>query len=370
MTNDNSQLPEPIEPDPPEAEAEPAGTALTVQVSPPAEPPPAAAPGRSPGYILLAIFAAALAIASAAYFTRDRAAKPEAAGAGVETTAPVTIDLPSASAPSTGGAHDAPNADNGPPPANKIFNDASSFKENLGEADPAASGGYINELPPAPHAAPDGGSNNALVGAAKRALQDDNADAPPAEEPEASLAPYDARALAGLEADARRALAFSALAAKARSGAPYTEELRAFLAERQDTPLPAFIADRAAAGVPAASTLAASFDGFHRAALAAGRRAEASGLGGRAAASLASLVNLRPSGAAKGGATAAILSRVEAAAAAGDLERALGEAASLRPEAAERLKPWLSDAEARVALEAALAGRERSLYARLAGGRL
>jgi hypothetical protein len=369
MTNDNDKPPAPTDPAPPEVEAEPVGTALQVQESPPPEPPPPAAAGRSPGLILLAIFAAVLAIASAAYFSRSRTPAPAAAAPDAKTPAPVTIELPSAAAPDTGGAHDAPGPAN--PSPDKIFNDASSFKENLSEGAPAAANeGYINELPPAPHATPDGGANNALRDAAKRALEDNEAETPPTDEPEASLAPYDARALAELETDARRALAFSALAARARSGDAYTEELTAFLAEPQEKPLPAFIADRAAAGVPAAATLAARFPDYHSAALAAGRRAEASNIGARAAASLASLVNLRPSGAAKGATTAAVLSRVEAAAIVGDLEAALAEAAALRPEAAGALAPWAADARARVALETALAERERSLYARLAGGRL
>ena len=40
MSNDNNQPPVPIDPAPPEVEAEPIGTALEVQDSPPAEPPP------------------------------------------------------------------------------------------------------------------------------------------------------------------------------------------------------------------------------------------------------------------------------------------------------------------------------------------
>lgn len=366
MTIDNSQLPEPVDKAPPDVEAEPVGTALQVQESPPAEPPPPAAAGRSPGLILLAIFAAALAIAGAAYFSRGPAPAP--AAPQTPSPAAVTIELPAATAPAAGGAHDGPGPAN--PAPDKIFNDASSFKETFGATDPAATKGYINDLPPPPHTTPDGGANNALRDAAKRALQDDGGDAPPTEEPEASLAPYDARALAGLETDARRALAFSALAAKARAGDAYTEELKAFLAEPQDAPLPALIADRAPGGAPTAAALAARFPEYHRAALAAGRRAEASSIGARAAASLASLVNLRPAGVMKGDTTAAILSRVEAAAAAGDLETALAEAAVLRPEAAAALQPWTGDAKARVALETALTARERSLYARLAGGRL
>lgn len=367
MTSDNSHLPEPVKPEPPEVEAEPVGTALKVQDSPPAEPPPPKAAGRSPGLVLLAIFAAVLAIAGAIYLSRDRAPKAAVAGTAPETPEAITIDLPLTQAPTSGGAHAAPGPAN--PSPDKIFNDASSFKENPGDADPAAAAGFINELPPAPHASPDGGANNALRDAAKKALQD-NDDPPQAEDPEAALAPYDARALAELETDARRALAFSALAAKARAGDPYTDELRAFLAEPQDRPTPAVIADRAARGAPTAAMLAETFAGLHRSALAAGRRAEASGPGARAGASLASLVNLRPAGAAKGDGAAAILSRVEAATNAGDLGAALREAAALRPEATAVLAGWLRDAEARVALDAALAERERALHARLASGRL
>ncbi len=368
MTNENSQLPEPVDPAPPDAEAEPVGTALQVQDSPPAEPPPPAAAGRSPGFMPLAIFAVVLAVASAVYFSRDRAPAATEAQAAPEAPAAVTIELPTAAAPDTAGAHDAPGAAN--PAPSKIFNDASSFKENLGDAAPAAAEGFINELPPAPHATPDGGANNALRDAAKRALQDDETVAPQTEDPEASLQPYDARALAELEADARRALAFAALAAKARSGAPYTEELAAFLAERQEKPLPAPVADRAGSGAPTPASLTAGFGDYHRVALAAGRRAEAAGPAARAGASLASLVNLRPAGAAKGNSTAAILSRVEASVSAGDFEAALREAAALRPEAAAALAPWTTEVAARVQLETALAGHERELYARLAGGRL
>lgn len=370
MTNDANQIPEPLEPQPPAVEAEPVGTALEVQDSPAAGPPPPKAAERSPGLVLLAVFAAVSVIAALAYFMRSRPADAPAASTAPETPAAISIELPSASAPAAGDLHGAPAEEGAPanPSPDKIFNDAASFKEDLGEAGQAAGDGYINELPPAPHSTPDGGANNALRDAAKRALEDDGA--PEAPQPEAGLAPYDEQALAALEADARRALAFSALAAKARSGAPYTEELKAFLAERQDKPLPAFIADRAPAGAPTAAALAARFAEVHGDALAAGRRAEASGPVGKIGASFASFINLRPSGPAKGGSTAAVLSRVEAAALSGDLGAALAEAAALRPEAAAALAPWLRDAEARVALEAALIEREDALHARLAGGRL
>lgn len=367
MTSDNNQLPQPVAPAPPEVEAEPVGTALRVQDSPPAEPPPPAAAGRSAGLILLGVFAAVLAIVSAAYFSKDRRPEAPAATAGDNAPAPVTIELPATGRQAIGGAHDGPGPAN--PSAGKILNDAASFKEDLGETDPAAAEGFINELPPVPHGTPGGGANNALRDAAKRALQDDGPIAPQTEEPEAAFEADDARALAELEMQARRALAFSALAAKARTGAPYEKELKVFLAERQERPLPALIADRAVAGAPTAAALLASFDLYQRKALAAGRREEAVGSGARIGASFVSFFNLRPAGAIRGKDAAAILSRVEAQLRAGDLEAALVEAGALRPEAAGALAPWTREADARAALDAALAERERSLLAGLSGGR-
>ncbi len=369
MSSENNQLPEPRAPEPPEVEAETAGTALEVQKSPPAEPAPPEAGSRSPGLVLLAIFAAVLAIASVTYFSRGRA--PLSPAPRADDVAPaVRIELPAAETPVSGGPHDAPGPIN--PSPDKIFNDAASVKETLGNAAPATApqDGFINELPPAPHASPDGAANDALRDAAKKAFKNQAPDAPPAEEPEALLRPYDARALAELEADGRRALALSALAAKARSGAPYADELRAYLAERQDRPLPARVADRAVGGVPTPAALSLQFPLYQRKALAAGRRAEAAGLGGKLGASLAALVNLRPSGPLPGGSTAAILSRAEAAIAAHDLALALAEIRALRPEAAGPLKDWTEEAGARVAVEAALDERERALLASLAGGRL
>jgi hypothetical protein len=230
--------------------------------------------------------------------------------------------------------------------------------------------GFINELPPAPHAAP--GANDALRDAAKNALKNQTDVNPQTEElePEASLYPYDARALAEAKAEARRALAFAALAVKARSGAPYAAELKAFLAEPQDKPLPALLADRAETGAPSIAALAKTFPEYHRAALAAGRRAEAKGAAANFGVSFASLVNLRPAGPREGDGAAATLSRVEAAALAGDLSGAISEAAALNQEASAALKPWLDEARARLAIESALTERERSMLASLASRRL
>ncbi|MFN3959240.1 MAG: COG4223 family protein [Parvularculaceae bacterium] len=366
MVADDSQLPQKAEPDPPEIAAEPDGTALTTQEAPPAASPEPA--GRSPGLILLAIFAAVLAIASAAYFSRARAPTPPVPGSAADAPAAARLEIPQEKPAAGAGLHDAPGPVN--PSPDKIFNDGASAKNALGAAPDSSGAGFINDLPPAPHAAP--GANDVLRDAAKNALRNKADEAPSTEqsEPEASLDPFSERALTAERAAARRALAFAALAAKARSGAPYAEELRMFLAEPQDEPLPALVADRAGEGVPTAAMLAASFPEFHRGALAAGRRAEAKGAAAGLGSSFASLVNLRPAKPLQGASSVAVLSRVEAAALAGDLSRALAEAAALRPEAADALKPWLEDARARLALDEALAARERAMLALLAPGRL
>ncbi|MDZ7629410.1 MAG: hypothetical protein U5J99_13500 [Parvularculaceae bacterium] len=369
MSNENNELPEPTPPAPPAGEVGSASTALKVQESPPPDPPPATAL-RSPGWGLLAIFAGVLAIAAVVYAARERQPDPARA---VETPSAVTIDLPAAAVEPVPGTHDAPAPPN--PMLDKIFNDAGSAKEILGDAAPSSESrdGFINELPPAPHTSPDGGANQSLRDAAKDALKRQDADRPLSDEtpaPETSLAPSDARALAALEAASRRALAFSALAAKARSGAPYTEELRDYLAEPQEKPLPALVADRAAEGAPTLSVLAAEFSSRHRTALAAGRLAEAKGLTAKFGARFASLINLRPARPSKGSGAAAILSRIEAALGAGNLNAALAEADMLGPEAAAALEPWLRDARARAAIDETLAEREQALLASLRSGRL
>ncbi len=361
MVTDDSPLPENAGVNPPDVEAEPVGTALEVPSSPQPDspPPPAASKGPSPGLMLAGAFAVVLLIAGLIWFARaPQRPAPDDAG----TPPSATIEIPQKKPPPGPGLHDAPGSVN--PSPDKIFNDAASAKEAFDAAPADENGeGFINELPPAPHAAP--GANDALRDAAKNALRNQSEESPPTEypEPEASLYFPDGGALAAERANAQRALAFAALAAKAWTGAPYAEELGAFLALPQDKPLAALIADRAEIGAPTAAMLAARFPDFHRPALAAGRRAEAKGAAASFGASLATFVNLRPAEPREGTGSAAVLSRIEAAVGAGDLDRAVREAAGLNPEASAALKPWLDEARARLALEAALAERERTILA-------
>ncbi|MFN0023990.1 MAG: hypothetical protein ACKVS5_08820 [Parvularculaceae bacterium] len=389
MTNDNANLPATLPPGPPEIEAETVGTAVqTLESEPNARPPaaPAASAPRSPGMIMLALFAALLAIASALYFSRTRTPAPGDAatgtGAASNGVAPITIEVPgSQQQPAAAGAHDAPSADSSGianPSPEKIFNDAGSFKESLSSTGPARAlpDGTIPDLPPAPHALPDGASaNDALRNAAKAASRAPPADDPQAEQdpapdarlldPEAYLSDFGAPALATLRNDAKRALAFAALAAKARSGEPFAAELGVYLSNDLDAPLSAAIAARAPAGISTLATLSARFPGYRNKALAAGRRAEAKGPAARLAASLASLVNLRPARPLPGSTSAAILSRAEGALALGNLAGALAELTTLNADAAAALAPWMSDTMIRLTLEEALAAREQALYASL-----
>ncbi len=390
MTNDNANLPATLPPGPPEIEAETVGTAVqTLESEPNARPPaaPAASAPRSPGMIMLALFAALLAIASALYFSRTRTPAPGDAatgtGAASNGVAPITIEVPGSKPQSAAaGGHDAPSADNSGianPSPEKIFNDAGSFKESLSSTDPerALPDSSRPGLPPAPHALPDGASaNDALRDAAKAASRG----APPSDDPqteqdlapdarlldpEASLSDFGAPALATLRNDAKRALAFAALAAKARSGEPFAAELGVYLSNDLDAPLSASIAAQAPAGISTLATLSARFPDYRNKALAAGRRAEAKGPAARLAASLASLVNLRPARPLPGSTSAAILSRAEGALALGNLAGALAELTALNTDAAAALAPWMSDAMIRLTLEEALAAREQALYASL-----
>ena len=87
----------------------------------------------------------------------------------------------------------------------------------------------------------------------------------------------------------------------------------------------------------------------------------------RLAANARSVVRIRRIGPAEGDSPQAVLSRVEASAAKGNLEAAAGEAGKLSGAAAAAMAPWLEQARARLALDAALDALEKRLLARAAG---
>ncbi len=108
------------------------------------------------------------------------------------------------------------------------------------------------------------------------------------------------------------------------------------------------------AGAPTLSRLQTDFPPAAREALAAAARAESPGLFGGLAAGMARLVSIRPAGPRAGAYPGAILSRVEARLANGDLEGAIAEAEGLRGPARPPLQVWIEEARKLAAAHAAL----------------
>ncbi|MGB1235913.1 MAG: COG4223 family protein [Planktomarina sp.] len=142
--------------------------------------------------------------------------------------------------------------------------------------------------------------------------------------------------------------AANAISAALASGGGYADPL-AVLAENADFEIPAIITDNADAGVETLSGLTDAYPAAGRAALAAARSAgvdggEESGI----AAFFKSQLNVRSTTVQEGDGVDAILSRVEAAVKAGDIQTALAEAQTLPDEAQPPLADWMSTAQTRI----------------------
>jgi hypothetical protein len=340
-----------------------------------------------------ALAALLIALAAAGLILARRSIAEPAAPSPTEAPRAATLDLGAA----------APHA--AETPAAKILNHADGALKDGAKAVGAAPSapGAINALPPAPAG---GAANRALQDAAKDAaqqfaanhaaeealvgevanlkseLQDEigalaenlRQERQRSEEKTAEIIRLNAE-LERMRASgapalqrARAALAFEALADRARAGLPYRRELAAYEAAPDAPPVDPAIAAFADAGLPQIAALAADFAALRDAALAAARREQAKGVLARLGAELATLVRLRPARARRGSAPAALLSRAEAALAAGDLAGAAGELAALEGAAKEAFAPWLARARARLAAERALAaGRAAFLAAAEAG---
>ncbi len=209
----------------------------------------------------------------------------------------------------------------------------------------------------------------------------------------AALESGNAKLAASLEATQQRLAALEASAAKAAAldGRHLAlvlavGELRAALqhSEAYDKPLAAVaglsegdaelaaalavLKPAAAKGVPTFPELAERFDG---AALAAARAAimpAPKGWLGATLATLARLVVIRKNDGQGGGSDAA-LARAEALLRTGDLAAAVAALAELKGPPAEAMAPWLADAKARLAADAALARLESRAIARLGESR-
>jgi hypothetical protein len=148
----------------------------------------------------------------------------------------------------------------------------------------------------------------------------------------------------------RNAVLALALNRAVERGAPYGRELAAL-----DPPAPtrAALAPFAETGVPSAQTLSRELAAVIPAARAAADvKPPEGGFLERLSANAERLVRVRPVGDAQGDDPAAVLARLDAAAARADIPAALAEAGKLPPAARAPLEPWIKRAQAR---EAALA---------------
>jgi hypothetical protein len=164
---------------------------------------------------------------------------------------------------------------------------------------------------------------------------------------------------------ARLALAAAALDAAVDRGAPFAAELAAAKALGADPKALAPLEPFAASGVPSADAL-----GRELAALAPSLRPAPAappareGFLQRLQVNAEKLVRLNPAAEVAGDDAAAVVSRVEARAAAGDLPAALAELGKLPPAARATAEPWIKKAQARAA---ALEASRRLAAASLAG---
>lgn len=159
---------------------------------------------------------------------------------------------------------------------------------------------------------------------------------------------------------AKAALTFSALEAKARSGAPYRREFDDYR-RAGGARLPPALATGADAGLSTLAALKLEFPGVRDAALAAARRAAAKGPLAQLGANLAALMRLRRAAPTEGAGAAAVLSRAEARLQADDLDGALADLKGLAGAARSEASPWIEKASARADADAALADLNRAL---------
>lgn len=167
----------------------------------------------------------------------------------------------------------------------------------------------------------------------------------------------EAAALSHASENLRRAIA---------DGRPFTAELaavKAFAPAGLD--LKALDA-RSAAGVASLASLQRGFGPAVKAALDAARPPSDGSFGSELLAKARSLVRVRPKGDIPGPAPEAILARAERSLTAGDIAQAARETAQLQGPAADVMKPWLAEANARAAADDALRQIEAKLLTSLA----
>lgn len=187
-----------------------------------------------------------------------------------------------------------------------------------------------------------------------------------AAEAAAAAAAQAAEAVAQAEAEAAAAMAqaqaeaaLNAIRAAFETGAPFAEALGTVGAA---TEVPEALTAVADSGVPTMSALQAAFPPLARAALPLALQETAGeGMGDRLGAFVMGQIGGRSVEPREGDDPDAVLSRVEAAVRAGDLQTALTEIAALPEGAQGVLAPWVADVEARAAAEEGLAALTAAL---------
>lgn len=162
-------------------------------------------------------------------------------------------------------------------------------------------------------------------------------------------------------------LALATLARAASEPSAFKPQLDAIAALAPREPAVAALRPYAEAGVPTLVILAARFPDAAREALDAERIARSGeGIFGRVWSSLTGLIRIRRIGDTSGMTSADKLARAEARLARGELAIAVSEVRTLEGEAGTKMAPWLRDAEARLAVENAIAGMETRIVNALA----
>lgn len=160
---------------------------------------------------------------------------------------------------------------------------------------------------------------------------------------------------ARVAAETRAALARAAvgrIAAAAESGTPFAGAL----GDLEGVEIPPALSAAAATGIPTLAALRDSFPAAARAALEASLHADMGETWtDRVTSFLRSQTGARSLTPREGTDPDAVLSRAEAALAAGDLTATLAELSGLPPAGQEAMAPWIAEAEARVAGTAAIA---------------
>lgn len=162
-------------------------------------------------------------------------------------------------------------------------------------------------------------------------------------------------------AGAATALAFQALRRAAETGKPFKTHLDALEKHAGEGTKTTALSQFATNGVPSRTELLNQLPAALKAARTVASKSDDETILGRLASNAQSIVRIRKVGPASGNGAQAILSRVDAAASAGDLEAAIAEAGQLDGAVSGAIAPWLEKAKARKALDVAVTELETQL---------